>query len=239
VILILGTRCPEPGGIRCPSCNAENPPTAKFCVECGTAFQAACAKCGFKNPPTAKFCQECGTGLSAPNNPPAAEASPPQPQELTGERRHLTVLFCDLAGSSGIAARLDPEEWRETVSGYHRAAAEAIKRFGGHVAKYLGDGVVAFFGYPQAHDNDAERAVRAGLAILESITTLNEQPSVPNWRRGLESIPVLWWWARRRQACRRIRRHAQYRGPRAGSGRSRLSVGNRGHPSADLGSVPG
>src|SRR5215469_282753 len=162
--------------MRCPSCNADNQSTAKFCLECGVAFQAACATCGFTNPPTAKFCQECGSGLTVPNNPPVAEASSPQAQELTGERRHLTVLFCDLAGSSAIAARLDPEEWRETVSRYHRAAAEAITRFGGHVAKYLGDGVMAFFGYPEAHDDDAERAARAGLAILDAVAKLNEQP---------------------------------------------------------------
>ena len=93
----------------------------------------------------------------------------------SGERRHLTVLFCDLVGSTAIAARLDPEEWRETVAGYQRAAAEAISRFGGHVAKYLGDGVMAFFGWPEAHDNDAERAARAGLAILDAIAKLNEQ----------------------------------------------------------------
>jgi len=92
-----------------------------------------------------------------------------------GERRHLTVLFCDLVGSTEIAAQLDPEEWRETVAGYQRAAAEAITRFDGHVAKYLGDGVMAFFGYPEAHDNDAERAARAGLAILDAIAKLNEQ----------------------------------------------------------------
>ena len=91
-----------------------------------------------------------------------------------GERRHLTVLFCDLVGSTEIAARLDPEEWREMVAGYHRAAAEAITRFGGHVAKYLGDGVMAYFGWPEAHDNDGERAARAGLAILEAI--LEAQP---------------------------------------------------------------
>ena len=84
------------------------------------------------------------------------------------------MLFCDLVGSTAIAAQLDPEEWRETVAGYHRATAEAITRFGGHVAKYLGDGVMAFFGYPEAHDNDAERAARAGLAIVESVAKLDE-----------------------------------------------------------------
>jgi class 3 adenylate cyclase len=86
------------------------------------------------------------------------------------------VLFCDLVGSTGIATRLDPEQWRETVAGYYREAAEAITRFDGHVAKYLGDGVMAYFGWPAAHDNDAERAARAGLAILDAIAKLNEEP---------------------------------------------------------------
>ena len=187
----MDTRSPPAwalGEMRCPSCNADNQSTAKFCLECGVAFQAACATCGFTNPPTAKFCQECGSGLTVPNNPPVAEASSPQAQELTGERRHLTVLFCDLAGSSAIAARLDPEEWRETVSRYHRAAAEAITRFGGHVAKYLGDGVMAFFGYPEAHDNDAERAARAGLSILNAIAkqdyaVLGNRPAISKSRK--------------------------------------------------------
>jgi class 3 adenylate cyclase/tetratricopeptide (TPR) repeat protein len=82
-------------------------------------------------------------------------------------------LFSDLVGSTEISARLDPEEFRELVAKYHRAAAEAIKRFGGYVAKYLGDGVMAYFGWPEAHDNDAERAARAGLAILEGVAALN------------------------------------------------------------------
>ena len=103
------------------------------------------------------------------------------------------MLFCDLVGSTAIAAQLDPEEWRETVAGYHRAAAEAITRFGGHVAKYLGDGVMAFFGYPEAHDNDAERAARAGLAILDAIAKLNEQPGRPKLaaRVGIDSGAVV------------------------------------------------
>jgi Adenylate and Guanylate cyclase catalytic domain len=97
-------------------------------------------------------------------------------ETLEGERRHLTVLSCDLVGSTEIARRLDPEEWREIVAGYHRAAAQAIERFGGHVAQYLGDGVMGYFGYPDAHENDAERAVRAGLAIPEAIAKLSHQP---------------------------------------------------------------
>jgi class 3 adenylate cyclase/tetratricopeptide (TPR) repeat protein len=103
------------------------------------------------------------------------------------------VLFCDLVGSTSVAAQLDPEEWRETVAGYHRTAAEAITRFGGHVAKYLGDGVMAFFGYPEAHDNDAERAARAGLAIIDAIAKLNEQPGRPKLaaRVGIHSGTVV------------------------------------------------
>jgi hypothetical protein len=75
-----------------------------------------------------------------------------------------------------MAAQLDPEQWRETVAGYHRAAAEAITRFEGHVAKYFGDGVIAYFGWPAAHDNDAERAARAGLTIVDAIAKVNQQP---------------------------------------------------------------
>jgi predicted ATPase/class 3 adenylate cyclase len=98
-----------------------------------------------------------------------------QQVDVFGERRHLTVLFSDLVGSTEISARLDPEEFRELVADYHGAAAEAITRFGGFVAKYLGDGVMAYFGWPVAHDNDAERAARAGLAILEGVAALNHR----------------------------------------------------------------
>jgi class 3 adenylate cyclase/tetratricopeptide (TPR) repeat protein len=103
------------------------------------------------------------------------------------------VLFCDLAGSTAISASLDPEDWRAAVAAYHRAAAEAVTRYGGHVAKYLGDGVMAFFGYPEAHDNDAERAVRAGLALLDALVKLNENVSHPRLaaRIGIDSGAVV------------------------------------------------
>ena len=106
------------------------------------------------------------------------------------------------------------------MAGYHRAAAEAITRFGGHVAKYLGDGVMAFFGYPEAHDNDAERAARAGLAILDAIAKLNEQPATPQaGGAGRHRFRCGGGGRGRRQGRRRIRRHAQYRRASAGSGR--------------------
>jgi class 3 adenylate cyclase len=85
------------------------------------------------------------------------------------ERRQLTVMFCDLVGSTALASRLDPEDLREAIGAYHRCVAETISRFDGFVAKYMGDGVLAYFGYPQAHEDDAERAVRAGLAVVEAV----------------------------------------------------------------------
>jgi class 3 adenylate cyclase len=145
--------------MRCSNCGSDNPADKKFCGDCGAPLENRCPKCGAENPPGKRFCGDCGTALGD-----AAPAAPADAALVTasasGERRHLTVLFCDLVGSTEIAARLDPEEWRETVAVYHRAAAEAITRFGGHVAKFLGDGVMAYLGWPEAHDNDAERAAR-------------------------------------------------------------------------------
>jgi class 3 adenylate cyclase len=99
-------------------------------------------------------------GAARPTPPPAAAAAAPQ---HSAERRQLTVMFCDLVGSTALSARLDPEELREIIGTYHRCCTELIERNGGFVAKYIGDGVLAYFGYPQAHEHDTERAVRAGL----------------------------------------------------------------------------
>jgi class 3 adenylate cyclase len=112
------------------------------------SFPAPCDKCNFENASEARFCAQCAAPLDAAG-PSSAEAEPRD--SLTGERRHLTVLFCDLVGPAEIAARLDPEEWREIVAGYHGAAAQVIERFGGSVAQYLGDGVMAYFGVVVPH----------------------------------------------------------------------------------------
>ena len=97
------------------------------------------------------------------------EARRPRP---AAERRQLTVLFCDLVGSTELSARLDPEDMGELIRGYQRRCAEAVERWGGHVAKYMGDGVLAYFGWPQAHEDEAERAVRAGLALTGAVAEL-------------------------------------------------------------------
>ena len=88
------------------------------------------------------------------------------------ERRQLTVMFCDLVGSTALSTRFDPEDLRELIGTYHRAVADTVGRFDGYVAKYMGDGVLVYFGYPQAHEEDAERAVRAGLAVVDTVRGL-------------------------------------------------------------------
>lgn len=109
-----------------------------------------------------------------------AAAAPAAPRSLdTAERRQLTVMFCDLVGSTALSARLDPEDMREIVSAYHRCCTDLITRAGGFVAKYMGDGVLAYFGYPQAHEDDAERAVRAGLALVDAMPKLKPAVNVP------------------------------------------------------------
>jgi class 3 adenylate cyclase len=105
-------------------------------------------------------------------NVPPAPATPvpvvPQPKD-TAERRQVTVMFSDLVGSTAISARMDPEDLREVISSYQKCVAETVQRFGGFVAKYMGDGVLVYFGYPQAHEDDAERAVRAGLELIQAV----------------------------------------------------------------------
>jgi class 3 adenylate cyclase/tetratricopeptide (TPR) repeat protein len=106
-----------------------------------------------------------------------ADAAPVQvsARAVAGERRYVTVMFCDLVGSTGISAQLDAEEWRDLVGSYLDAASEAVTQMGGHVAKKLGDGLMALFGYPVAQENDAERAVRAALLIQRALTELNRK----------------------------------------------------------------
>src|SRR5215469_18168850 len=101
--------------------------------------------------------------------PSAAPAAAPGESAQVGERRQLTVMFCDLVGSTALASRLDPEDLREVIGAYQKCVADVIDRFDGFVAKYLGDGVLAYFGYPQAHEDDAERAVRASLAAVKEV----------------------------------------------------------------------
>jgi class 3 adenylate cyclase len=99
--------------------------------------------------------------------------SEPAAATPTAERRQLTVMFCDLAGSTALSARLDPEDYREVIAAYHRTVANVVASLDGFVTKYMGDGVLIYFGYPQAHEDDAERAVRAGLGVVDAVGRLD------------------------------------------------------------------
>ena len=129
----------------------------------GGSLPLTCAACGAANEPAARFCGHCGSALMR-------EGSPNHKPFLRGaERRHLTVMFSDMAGSSALAERLDPEDYREVIRAFQDACVRAIARFDGSAAKFMGDGVVAHFGYPRAHEDDAERAVRAALTVVDEV----------------------------------------------------------------------
>lgn len=168
----------------------------RFCGECGTQLPVTCVACGFDNPPNFKFCGACGSSLAQQPVPtaPAPAAKPanvtsasavstpvsssavitadPRHDRSDGERRQLTLLFCDLVESTALAERLDAEVYRDLVVSYQRACAEVISGFDGHIAQYLGDGLLVYFGYPYAHEDDARRAALAALGMLEAVRTL-------------------------------------------------------------------
>jgi class 3 adenylate cyclase len=147
--------------MRCPNCNFDNPPNFKFCGECDASLtdQALAA------PIIPKDDQQIA---QAPEEVPSTVDQAPD-----GERRHLTVMFCDLVGSTSLSEQLDPEELRKVVNDYQDVCAKVIKRCDGNIAQYLGDGILVYFGYPQAHEDDAQSAARAGLGIVEDMQHLN------------------------------------------------------------------
>ncbi len=161
--------------MKCPRCEQDVPPDAQFCPVCGAKLAPVCARCGTTNAPGHKFCKQCGQPLATPSQE-VAGVRPRGTPAAEAERRQLTVMFCDLVGSTALSATLDPEDMREVVRAYQEACTEVIDRFAGHVAQYLGDGLLVYFGYPRAHEDDAQRAVRAALGIVDSLARLNARP---------------------------------------------------------------
>lgn len=166
---------------KCTYCRHENTPAAKFCNYCGTSFEGYCAHCSTQNPPHAKFCLECGTVLKPVL---AASGATRQEEAVTGgesksiraaERRQLTILFCDLVGSTALSEKLDPEDYRQIILGYQEVAEKVIREYSGHVAQYLGDGLLVYFGYPQGLEDAPKSSVQAGLGILEAVRQANQQ----------------------------------------------------------------
>jgi class 3 adenylate cyclase/predicted ATPase len=164
----------------CQACGAESGSRAKFCAQCGARLDLRCASCGSVLAPAARFCVECGTPAAA-----AAAAGGPggaRPQvgdaAATGplvERRHITFMFCDLVGSTQLAHELDPEDLRDILAEYHAICSHVVARYEGTIAQYHGDGVLVYFGYPMAHEDDARRGVQAGLEILRLVRGLDRK----------------------------------------------------------------
>lgn len=159
-------------GTSCRQCGTENAEARRFCAECGAALPRLCPDCGFANEPRAKFCGGCGTPL-------VSRAAPQEAAPAEAERRQLTVLFCDLVDSTGLAAKLDPEDLREVMRAFQDTCAETIARFGGHIARYMGDGVLALFGFPRALEEDPARAVHAGLELVAAVGRLAGADGAP------------------------------------------------------------
>jgi class 3 adenylate cyclase len=163
----------------CPACGTENLAGAKFCMECASPLAATCPNCGFANLPGAKFCSECATPLAAGARPatappPTAQpaAAQPGPADSGAERRLVSILFADLVGFTPFAEERDAEDVRETLTRYFDLAREVIERYGGTVEKFIGDAVMAVWGAPVAQEDDAERAVRAALELVDVVKTL-------------------------------------------------------------------
>ena len=133
------------------------------------------------------------SGLAAAETSAAPSASTGATPQDAAERRQLTVMFCDLVGSTALAARLDPEDLREIIGAYHRCCTEQIGKAGGFVAKYMGDGVLAYFGYPQAHEDDAERALRGGSRSSKA-SRIFEGGETPRCKCAWASQPG-WRWS--------------------------------------------
>jgi class 3 adenylate cyclase/tetratricopeptide (TPR) repeat protein len=175
--------------VTCENCGNANKATAKFCAECGMLLARACPSCGAAIQSSQRFCDECGTPLNqrpgaAAGVPPGREPSivPSAGSSSTGqlaERRVCSVLFCDLVGFTPLSEARDPEEVRELLSRYFDAVRTVIVRYGGAVEKFIGDAVMAVWGTPTATEQDAERAVRAALDLIDAVEQLGHEAQVP------------------------------------------------------------
>src|SRR5262245_37572833 len=154
----------------CSECRTENPSGRKFCMECGRSLALACAGCGASNPSTAKFCGECGASLAGGSQGAAAPGD--ATAFATTERRLVSVLFADLVGVTAFSEFRDSEEVRDVLSRYFETCRRVIGRYGGTVEKFIGDAVMAVWGTPVAHEDDAERAVRAALDLVAAVEAL-------------------------------------------------------------------
>ncbi|MBK5108108.1 MAG: zinc ribbon domain-containing protein, partial [Anaerolineales bacterium] len=185
--------------MNCPNCQANNPDAAQFCSNCGQRLSISCPNCQHSNSPGANFCNNCGKSLKDFPSPepkkdpdsmlerliPAGLASKLQTshgKSMVGERRIVTILFCDVQGSTSASQDMDPEDWAGIMNGVFEQMITPVYRYEGFVARLMGDSILAFFGAPIAHEDDPQRAVLAGLDITKAIAEYSERL---NQERGL------------------------------------------------------
>jgi len=166
--------------MQCPRCQHESPSSAKFCPECAAPLAHRCVACGAEPPPTAKFCPECAAPLAAKPQAAARDPRAYTPKHLAdkiltsraaleGERKQVTVLFADVKGSMELAEQVDPEEWHRILDRFFQILAEGVHRFEGTVNQYTGDGIMALYGAPIAHEDHAQRACYAALHLRDAL----------------------------------------------------------------------
>jgi hypothetical protein len=168
--------------MKCPGCGFQNPDGMRFCGKCGASIGVTCARCRFENPPGFEFCGKCGAPLASTqraDNPlravdprsytPLAEKILTLRSALEGERKQVTVLFADVTGSMGLAEQVDPEEWHKILDRFFAILSDGVHRFEGTVNQYTGDGVMALFGAPIAHEDHAQRACYAALHLRDAL----------------------------------------------------------------------
>jgi len=168
----------------CANCGTPNEAGRKFCAECGTGLGVPCPNCATVNPASVKFCGECGSAMQAAAAS-ASAAAPSPAAELGAERRLVSVLFADLVGFTTLAEGRDAEETRELLTGYFDMARGVIERHGGTVEKFIGDAVMAVWGAPTAHEDDAERAVRTALELVAAVPSLGDDAHPIQARAGV------------------------------------------------------
>jgi hypothetical protein len=169
--------------MKCPSCQSNNPQSAKFCVECGNKFESICPKCGISNSSAFKFCYECGADLKSLKETISVDYSRPHTytpkfladkilttrSSIEGERKLVTVLFADVANYTSIAEKLDPEEIHQMMDGCFKILMDEIHKYEGTINQFTGDGVMGLFGAPVAHEDHAQRACHAALSIQRAL----------------------------------------------------------------------
>ncbi|UCB50661.1 MAG: AAA family ATPase [Deltaproteobacteria bacterium] len=196
--------------MKCPKCQFENPDGAKFCNECGGRLELACSQCGKANPPGSKFCNECGHDLKESAETPPIDFNQPQSytpkfladkilttrSSMQGERKLVTVFFADVANYTSVAEELDPEEVHQIMDGCFQILMDEIHRYEGTINQFTGDGVMALFGAPVAHEDHAQRACYAALSIQKAIGEYGKRIERDRGvefkiRIGLNSGPVI------------------------------------------------